>query len=105
MQTAWNGEVIYPIEVAEDAAEKSKEAAAEDEEPQYKGADVFQRIAAMSRGIPEVALALWRKCLCEGEAEASENESLSDRWIADVDSGASAPEPRSCRRFPRRLDP
>lgn len=78
VRAAWSGETIYPTEVAEDAARRPNAAVAEDEEPRYKGADIFQRIAAMSRGIPEVALALWRKCLCEGEAEeASETTCLS----------------------------
>ncbi|MBM4071223.1 MAG: hypothetical protein FJ271_20145 [Planctomycetes bacterium] len=67
VRTAWNGEVVYPVQLEEGAG--SANSGAEDKDPPYKGAHLFQKLAAMSRGIPDVALALWRKCLGEGKPE------------------------------------
>ena len=92
VRTAGNGELIYPIESAEDAARNVKDGTPENQEQQYKGADVFQRIAAMSRGIPEVALALWRECLCEGEAEANRHESRSALELTPMPIHVRAPQ-------------
>jgi hypothetical protein len=73
VQTAWNGEVIYPIEIDQDGSNKLSDIA-EPVEHEYKGEALFQWIAATSRGIPGVALPIWRECLCEGDAGTQSKE-------------------------------
>lgn len=75
VQTIDKKRVIYPAGVTKTAAGTLIASAAADQESNDHGADIFERIAATSRGIPEIARALWRECLCEGEAEENEKGS------------------------------
>lgn len=68
----WNDEVIFPIETGADAAKEEEDGSSKNGKPPYQGAPYFQTIAALSRGIPGVAAALWRKCLCDGEANQAQ---------------------------------
>lgn len=73
----WNDEVIFPIETGADAAKEEKEGSSKNGKPPYQGAPYFQAIAALSRGIPSVASALWRKCLCDGEGKQPQDGSAA----------------------------
>lgn len=75
VQTIEKKRVIYPVDVSKTTEVNQIATAADDQESNDHGADIFERIAATSRGIPEIAMALWRECLCEGEAEANDHGS------------------------------
>ncbi len=73
----WNDEIIFPIETGAHIVKEEKEGSSKNGKPPYQGAPYFQAIAALSRGIPSVASALWRKCLCDGEDKQTQDGSAA----------------------------
>lgn len=99
IRSARNNEIIYPLAMPSDAGGQGNALPADDPDHQ-NGSEIFERIAAISRGIPDIALALWREMLCESDPDSDVAEEKSTGPAESPDIRVRPPQDLSLPSLP-----